>query len=400
MAEPASDQRLAALLKRWEDDRSSAAFVPLAEEYRRLGRLNEALAVLEQGMTIAPNYLSAQVALGRCRLDLGDFTGAAQSFERVVRQDPTQLVANKLLVEAYLRAGRSTDAGRRLDVYALLNGRDPEIELLRQRIHSAPEPVTTPDAPPPSAAEPAPSEPEPMPAPALAPEPSLLSPPPARSAPASVSGDVFRLPPLVAPAPDLAAATPEPRTRTRPGSGTLFEGLGTAEARRRYVASLLGGEVFGVAGAAPATAAHRAAPASLEAMAAKIEIGAAAVAEASPLVAPALVARAETLVEPAPEAEEPLEAPVPMPSGPVEPTATLGEIYLRQGHREEAETIFQRVLESHPESSAALEGLESARRQGDGSGSKGRPAGLTARKVAALQGYLKRLRGGAERHVP
>ena len=49
-----------------------------------------------------------------------------------------------------------------------------------------------------------------------------------------------------------------------------------------------------------------------------------------------------------------------MPVQPAEPaaTATLGEIYLRQGHADEAERIFREVLEREPDSGAALAGLE------------------------------------------
>src|SRR5436190_23987988 len=162
MADPA-EQRLAALRKRWEEDRSSAAFVPLAEEYRRLGRLSEAIAVLEQGMKAAPNYLSARIALGRCRLDLGDTAGACTILEQVVHQDPTHLVASKLLVEAYLRSRRPEQARERLNLYAVLNDRDPDLDELRRRVQqgirerdesAAPRQQAAPVAPPIMAEEP------------------------------------------------------------------------------------------------------------------------------------------------------------------------------------------------------------------------------------------------------
>ena len=89
-------------------------------------------------------------------------------------------------------------------------------------------------------------------------------------------------------------------------------------------------------------------------------------------------------------------APSPAAAAPVEPTATLGELYLSQGHREEAETIFQRVLEHHPDNPVALEGLESARR---GGGAEAAPTGVTARKMSVLHAYLRRLRGSTESHV-
>ncbi|MEO8502907.1 MAG: tetratricopeptide repeat protein [Acidobacteriota bacterium] len=332
MAESA-EQRLEALRKRWEDDRSSKAFVPLAEEYRRMGRLRDALAVLEQGMKVAPNHLSAQVALGRCRFDLGDFAGAIQDFERVVRQDPTQLVANKLLVEAHLRAGNLDQAAERLDIYTLLNNRDPEIESLRERIAVESRAFAVP----------------PVASSATAPSPVPMEGAAEFIAPVTRSGEVFSLPSLRSPAPNLADAVPERRRRApSAGADNVFSGLGTASDRQRYVQSLLVGGVFGIA--------------------------------------------------PTPAVEEPpADGPIPpAAAAPVEPTATLGELYLSQGHREEAETIFQRVLEHHPDNSVALEGLESARRAGSVEAASG---GVTARKISVLQAYLRRLRGSTERHV-
>ncbi|MDY7093541.1 MAG: tetratricopeptide repeat protein [Acidobacteriota bacterium] len=132
---PDSQDRLNELQARWQADPGSRrVFVQLAEEYRRLGRLEEAVGVLETGLERAPGYVSAQVALGRCRLEAGETDAAVEVLEEVLSQDATQLVANKLLVEGYLQQGRREDARRRLDLYRQLTGEDPEIEALEQRL--------------------------------------------------------------------------------------------------------------------------------------------------------------------------------------------------------------------------------------------------------------------------
>lgn len=127
-------ERLEALRQRWEDDPGSRIFLQLAEEYRRQGEMEKALGVLEDGLKRHPNYLSAQVALGRCQLELGDAAAARQVLERVVKRDTTQMVANKLLVRAYLELGKAELAHQRLDYYSLLNDSDPEIAQLRESI--------------------------------------------------------------------------------------------------------------------------------------------------------------------------------------------------------------------------------------------------------------------------
>jgi predicted Zn-dependent protease len=211
-----AESRLALLRRRWEGEHSASAFLPLAEEFRRIGRLREAVEVLESGLRAFPWHTSAQVAMGRCRLEAGDVAGAVAALENIVRQDPTHLVASKLLVEAYLRSGRPAEAGAQLDAYAALNERDPEIERLRARLGGA--------APP---------------------------------------ADIFRLPVPEVPVPDLSAL-PAPRRPLEP-----FPGLGGARARRRYLEGLAGEGIFRLrlrqvapppAPAAPPPAAAEAAP--------------------------------------------------------------------------------------------------------------------------------------------
>jgi tetratricopeptide (TPR) repeat protein len=102
---------------------------------------------------------------------------------------------------------------------------------------------------------------------------------------------------------------------------------------------------------------------------------------------------------------------VPAP-GPVA-TATLGEIYLSQGHLGEAERIFHEVLRREPDSADARVGLErlAARRAerrplssrdllaGYEPGEEGGEAELRSRKAWVLTEYLRRLRGGDQRDV-
>ncbi len=447
-----SDQRLNVLRRRWEEDKTSLAFLPLAEEYRRLGRLGEALSVLEAGLAANPSYRSAHVALGRCRLEVGDVNGATEAFEQVLAQDPTQLVANKLLIEAYLRADRPAAARDRLDLYALLNERDPELPALRHRNAAAsaaqdrsaaaiapvpaaaPEPEAAPEPrvpPAPPAATPAlaaasrSAEPEddtldqtsPAAPPAAEPEPWAAPRRVAAPEPAP-AGQVFDLPPV--PSRTLGGPWLAPRV---PQGGEPFVGLAVARDRERYLRGLAVGGVFGLATAAMARPQVEPAPSP-----------AIAVAEAPPVpepAAPAAAAFAPLLVEPLPEpaAPEPLAveplprippeiapptaavppAPVPAfePPAAVEPqraaepalTATLGELYLRQGHLGEAEEIFRQILDGDPGNLAALAGLEEVRNRRRAADTGGGPRGVSARKSAALRDYLERVRRGASRHV-
>ena len=267
MTDAFSEERLAQLDERWRRDPSSRIFVQLAEEYRRGGRLREALGVLEQGLVHHPTYVSALVVLGRCRLEAGEAEEAAQALERALAHDPAQLVANKLLVEAYLRSARPGKAQERLDFYRLVNARDAEIDGLARRIAAA------------SGARP------PAPRPAVAPAPR----------PVAAPAPIFDLGPLPARAARVELAPPA-AARGR-GAGAPFGDLhDPAAAARRIVRALAAGGLFPIAIVPEPVPAPVVVPAPL-------------VGSLAATVPPAAV-ELEALAPPAPSAVE-IEAPAP-----------------------------------------------------------------------------------------
>jgi tetratricopeptide (TPR) repeat protein len=425
MSDGAFPDRLTQLRNRWEADPSSRVFLQLAEEYRHQGRVKDALAVLDRGLKEHPGYLSALVAKGRCHLELGEPEAARGVLERVVKQDATQMVANKLLVRAYLDTGEPEKARERLDLYSLLNDSDPEIEELRRRLLAMEQPPQAtptsdrrfPEAPPGGdvfdlgfAAAPARRAGDdlfeldvPAPRPSAAPVPMPVAPPP--SAPA------------VASAPPLAVVTAEPSEEPE-AADVLFPGLGSRERRSRYLRSLAAEGLFGFEAPveeppAPPVAALPDFPAP--ALPAELAPG------LEPLMTEELAPEpAFDLAAPDPWAAEPAPEPVaapgpsaPEPSGERVATATLGEIYLRQGHLGEARRIFDEVLSREPDNAAARQGLvQLAARRGEARplvgrdllagyepGEEGGEMEVKARKAFLLNSYLKRLRRGGQRDV-
>ena len=69
--------RIDELRRRVQSDPASIAFAQLAEEYRRAGQFDEAVAVCRTGLARHPGYLSARVTLGRALLELGELGDAA-----------------------------------------------------------------------------------------------------------------------------------------------------------------------------------------------------------------------------------------------------------------------------------------------------------------------------------
>ena len=400
MPEPFSTEHLNQLRQRWERDPKSRAFLQLAEEYRRAGRLPDAVHVLEVGLKEHPTYLSAQVALGRCLVETGAADAAVEILERALARDPTQLVASKLLVEAYLAKGQPGKARERLDLYKLFNDRDVEIEPLEARIRAlenpsvASLPATTPATP------------------SIAAIPTKRATMP-HETPAA---DPFDLPgpgtlPELRLEPDLAAPGFLAGSAAREPFGVLY----APGAAQQIESSFAEQGIFVLAPApapvvTPAIALAEAEPALAEA-AAEVAAPTEWPGETWPDV-PAQVA--EPL--PAPE-PEPAAAPAPLlpalseTEAPPAASSTLGELYLAQGHLDEAEESFQSVLHSRPGDPAALAGLESIRLHrgeeaavfADEATVAEEPSvivgGLTARKAELLKEYLARIRRGAKRHV-
>lgn len=88
------------LRRRLGNGPAPGAFAALAEEHRRAGRLDEAVAVCREGLARYPTYVSARVTLGRALLDSGEVPAAIAELEQAVAQAPDNLAAARALETA------------------------------------------------------------------------------------------------------------------------------------------------------------------------------------------------------------------------------------------------------------------------------------------------------------
>ncbi len=385
MPEDFTSTQIEMLDRRWREDPSPHLSLQLADLYRQGGKLREALPVLEKGLERHPESVSLRVALGRYQMELGDPESAAESLRSVVDADPGHLVANKLLIRAHLAVGEVQRATDRLDLYALLNDSDPEIESLRSAVEGRAKA-----------------------SPQVAASESLTSSPAIeRAGPVAVGtatpggakdggllgGDLRTVPP--------------PVRRTLSGrfdSGPFEVGVRAASP------SLL--ELLGLSSAAaPATGAESMVRESPGIESSGIESPGAVDVQFSPEPPPSEPrpepeATVEPIFdEPASEIEEASEpegesdGPTSVDAG-AAATSTLGMLYLDQGHLDDAEETFRRVLERDPEDAEAQAGLAEieARRSGPietrtdspDDDADGDP------RVVALRRYLGRIRAAAK----
>ena len=157
MADPGAEVRIRDLKRRVELDPGSRLFVALAEEFRKSGRIADALSTLQQGLLAHPHYVSAQVALGRAYLESGQITEAIATFSKILLADPGNLVSAKSLADIYLSRGESVEAVKKYKLYRALSG-DRKVDEIIQRLEAELAPP-----PPPSASQGAAVPPPPPP---------------------------------------------------------------------------------------------------------------------------------------------------------------------------------------------------------------------------------------------
>lgn len=111
---------------RVERDPHSRLFLPLAEEYRKAGMLDEAISVLLRGLERHPNYTSARTALGKMYLEKNMIDEAKKEFEEVITAIPDNLFAHKKLAEIYRDLGEIDKAIAEYKAVIKINPLDEE----------------------------------------------------------------------------------------------------------------------------------------------------------------------------------------------------------------------------------------------------------------------------------
>jgi len=115
------------LTERVTRDPKSKLFVPLAEEYKKMGDIEMSIHVLTEGLKNNPGYVTAKSFLGRLLMEKGDLAGAGKEFEEVVKAIPDNLLAQRKLGDIYALQGSSAQALLHYKVAHSLNPADEEI---------------------------------------------------------------------------------------------------------------------------------------------------------------------------------------------------------------------------------------------------------------------------------
>ncbi len=126
---------------RLKTDPKSRLFYPLAEELRKVGLFSEAEQVLRTGLIHHPTYLSAWVSLGRVAREQGKNDDAVESLAKALQLDPGNVVAARLLADAYLAVGEKVEAIKKYKLVQALMPGDNDLEALIERLERELHPI-------------------------------------------------------------------------------------------------------------------------------------------------------------------------------------------------------------------------------------------------------------------
>ena len=142
----AENPRIEELRRRVQKDPASIAFAQLAEEYRRAGAYEEAIATCRSGLETHPGYLSARVTLGRALIEMNDLDPAETELNYVLEHAPENLAAIRGLGEIHHRRGDLSQSLAFYQTALRLARHDPDLEQavaeISRTISPAPELIT------------------------------------------------------------------------------------------------------------------------------------------------------------------------------------------------------------------------------------------------------------------
>jgi len=91
---------------RFNDNPKGRNFAPLADAYRKAGLIDNAIALCQNGLQLHPDYVSAHIVYARCLVDKKDDAAAAGVFKKVLELDGENIIALRALAELAGRNGR------------------------------------------------------------------------------------------------------------------------------------------------------------------------------------------------------------------------------------------------------------------------------------------------------
>lgn len=118
----------------YQEDPTSKIFAPLAEAYRKIGLVDEAIEICKEGLVVNPDFIGGKVALARAYAEKKMHSAVRDLLMPIIDQVPDNLIAQKLLADASLMNGYVRDALNSYKMYLYFNPQDRDIAGLVQEL--------------------------------------------------------------------------------------------------------------------------------------------------------------------------------------------------------------------------------------------------------------------------
>ena len=116
----------------YDKNPESKAFAPLAEAYRKIGLLDEALKVCTKGILSHPEFAGGHLTLSKIFIEKNQLEKAVESLLRTTDLSPENILAHKLLAETYMKLRQHKKALHSYKMVLLLT---PHDRIIAHRIH-------------------------------------------------------------------------------------------------------------------------------------------------------------------------------------------------------------------------------------------------------------------------
>ena len=131
-----SDDAIQRYEKELAEDPQSRAFAPLAEAYRKAGRLDDAINTARVGLEVHSGYSAGLVVLGRALYEKGEIDSAAETLQTAVKENPENYLGQKFLGKVLMDKGETKGALSALESANFLSPEDEEVARLLDEVKS------------------------------------------------------------------------------------------------------------------------------------------------------------------------------------------------------------------------------------------------------------------------
>ncbi len=120
----------------YEQDPKSQIFALLADAYRKVGKVLQAMAIVKEGLKHHPQMASAHLVLGRIYLDSNEVQKSLAPLQEATKLAPENILAHQYLAEAFLKLKRPKDALNAYKLIMLINPNDPVASKAIRKLES------------------------------------------------------------------------------------------------------------------------------------------------------------------------------------------------------------------------------------------------------------------------